>query len=568
VNEADTHWQLLARCSEFNRGGAPDARNTLTPTKQDLASLDLRAAPARYESGAVGARPPGECDGASIAAVGARLAGECASLTATLILFVAALITSPATAEPWAAPGDLRLRHDLQLLNDSGVTNVPLTTWPLSWGDIDRSLAGIRTGELPPAVGDAYARVRERLRWETGDGTQLRLSAAAAGNPRIVRAFENTPREDGEVSAGVSWFGDRLALKLSTSAVMNSFDGDEVRPDGSYLGLGLGNWMLSAGWQNRWWGPGRDGSLILSHNARPMPGIAIQRNMNTPFESKWLRWIGPWSLTAFMNQLDDERIVSDALLFGLRVTFRPIDSLEIGLSRTAQWCGDDRPCDFDAFTDLLLGNDNRGVNVDPNEEPGNQLAGIDIRWVLPRGMPAALYMQWIGEDTRQGGPEIGSWLRQAGIEHWGQIAGLDHRTHVEVSDTTCREGGFGFSDSKTNCAYEHSIYRTGYRYKGRAIGYGTDGDGLTYSLGSTLVQPGGHSWNLTLRYMELNRAGAPDARHTLTATPQELADVQLTHDRLTRFGRLHVGLGVSRLDDEASGESSTDVTGFVQWVME
>jgi hypothetical protein len=299
-----------------------------------------------------------------------------------------------------------------------------------------------------------------------------------------------------------------------------------------------------------------------------MPGIAIQRNMNTPFESKWLRWIGPWSLTAFMNQLDDERIVSDALLFGLRVTFRPIDSLEIGLSRTAQWCGDDRPCDFDAFTDLLLGNDNRGVNVDPNEEPGNQLAGIDIRWVLPRGMPAALYMQWIGEDTRQGGPEIGSWLRQAGIEHWGQIAGLDHRTHVEVSDTTCREGGFGFSDSKTNCAYEHSIYRTGYRYKGRAIGYGTDGDGLTYSLGSTWVQPGGHSWNLTLRYMELNRAGAPDARHTLTATPQELADVQLTHDRLTRFGRLHVGLGVSRLDDEASGESSTDVTGFVQWVME
>jgi hypothetical protein len=490
------------------------------------------------------------------------------ALLSALACSVAALIASPATAEPWAAPGDLRLRHDLQLLNDSGVTNIPVTAWPLSWGDIDRSLADVTPSELPQAVGDAYARVREHLRRETGDGTHPRLSAAAAGNPRIVRAFENTPREDGEVSAGLNWFGDRLALKFSASAVMNSFDGDELRLDGSYLGLALGNWMLSAGWQYRWWGPGRDGSLILSHNARPTPGIAIQRNMNMPFESKWLRRIGPWSLTAFMNHLDDGRIVNDALLFGLRVTFRPIDSLEIGLSRTAQWCGDDRPCDFDAFTDLLLGNDNRGVNVDPNEEPGNQLAGIDIRWVLPRRMPVALYMQWVGEDTRQGGPEIGSWLRQAGIEHWGQIAGLDHRTHVEVSDTTCREGGFGFSDSKPNCAYEHSIYRTGYRYNGRAIGYGTDGDGLTYSLGSTLVQSAGPSWNLTVRYMELNRAGAPDALHTLTATPQELADVQVTHDRLTRFGRLHVGLGVSRLDAEGSGESSTDVTGFVQWVME
>jgi hypothetical protein len=357
-------------------------------------------------------------------------------------------------------------------------------------------------------------------------------------------------------------------LNLNASAVTNPLDGDEVRPDGSYLGIALGNWKLSAGWQERWWGPGRDGSLILSHNARPSPGVAIQRDMSTPFGNKWLRWIGPWSLTAFMNQLDDERIINDARLFGLRVTFRPIESLEIGLSRTAQWCGGDRPCDVDAFVDLLLGNDNRGVNVDPNDEPGNQLAGIDIHWSLPHNIPVAVYMQWIGEDSRRGGPEIGSWLRQAGIEHWGRIGGIDHRTHFEVSDTACREGGFGFSTFKPDCGYEHAIYRTGYRYKKRTIGYGTDGDGLTYSAGSTWVESEGHTWNVTLRHMELNRAGAPNAGHTLTATPQELADVQLTHGRMTRLGRWQVGVGVSRLDDEASGESSTDLAGFVQWFNE
>ena len=45
---------------------------------------------------------------------------------------LAILIAIPpnAMAEPLAAPGDIRLRHDLQLLNDGGAINVPLN-WRL-----------------------------------------------------------------------------------------------------------------------------------------------------------------------------------------------------------------------------------------------------------------------------------------------------------------------------------------------------------------------------------------------------------------------------------------------------
>ena len=54
----------------------------------------------------------------------------------------------------------------------------------------------------------------------------------------------------------------------------------------------------------------------------------------------------------------DDRFVNDALLFGVRGSFRPPGTgLEIGFSRTAMWCGDDRPCELDTFVDLLLGND-------------------------------------------------------------------------------------------------------------------------------------------------------------------------------------------------------------------
>lgn len=490
-------------------------------------------------------------------------------LTACLraaLVWLLLLAAFPVAAEPLAAPGDVVLRHDLELLNDAGFTNIPLTAWPVSLGDVRKALDDITQFDPTDAQWFAYVRVKDHLSRELDLG-ELRygVGAAAASDPRIIRSFENTPREDGEVSARVSWLGERFMLNLRATYAFDPADGEEWRPDGTYAGFVLGNWIVTAGWQERWFGPGRNGSLILSNNARPTPGIGLQRNVSTPFETKWLSWIGPWTLTTFMTELDDDRVVNNALLFGIRGSFRPLPGLEIGLSRTAQWCGDDRPCGFSTFVDLLAGRDNRGNNIDPEDEPGNQLAGIDIRWALPNDVPAALYMQWIGEDGRPGSGLIGDWLRQIGLEAWGDFGGLSHRSYFEVADTQCRQGGFGFSDPEPDCAYEHSIYRSGYRYEGRSMGHGTDGDSLSYTLGATLVEPAGHSWNATLRYMEINRDGRPAPLHSLSATPQDRADILLSHERLLSIGRVYIGIGYRRLDDTASGIDDTEVTGFISW---
>jgi hypothetical protein len=305
--------------------------------------------------------------------------------------------------------------------------------------------------------------------------------------------------------------------------------------------------------------------MILSTNARPMPGIGIQRIASVPAESKWFRWMGPWTLVSFMNLMDDDRVVHDGLLFGLRFSFRPLRGLEIGLSRTAQWCGDGRVCDFRTFLRLLAGKDNKDANVDPALEPGNQLGGIDIRWTLPKQIPAALYMQWTAEDTRKTGAQLHQWLEQVGIEFWGTIGNLSHRTHLEVAETGCRRGALGEGSQRPDCAYFHFIFGTGYRYRGRSIGHGMDGDGLSYSIGSTLVADSGNTWNVLLRHIDINRNGEPDFTHSLSPTPQQYADIQLSHERRLRFGRIRVGLTYSRLKDEVMATDNNEFGGFLRW---
>ncbi|MGI9204987.1 MAG: capsule assembly Wzi family protein [Woeseiaceae bacterium] len=481
-------------------------------------------------------------------------------------VLVSLIAADVALAEPWVGPGDTRLRNDLQLLTDSGVMNIPMTAWPMAWGDIDNGLQEASIGDLPSDVRAALDRVRRRGRSEMEmDSPLVTFSGSGASNPRSIRTFENTPRTDGEVSAGMSWLGERFAFNLSATYVDDPFDGDEVRPDGTYIGAAVGNWMLSAGWQERWWGPGRDGSLILSTNARPFPSIGIQRNASLASNSKWFAWMGPWTLTSFMGLLDDDRVIEDGLLWGFRASFRPVRGLEIGLSRAAQWCGSGRDCDFDAFFRVLNGNDNQGANVDPEDEPGNQLGGFDVRWTLPRQIPVALYLQWTAEDTRKTGAQLHQWLHQVGMEHWGMVGSWSHRTHLEFANSSCHLGALGEGSAVPNCAYNSSVFVTGYRYKGRSIGHSMDGDGLSYSLGSTLVEPAGHSWNVLLRHIEINRSGVPDSRHTVSATPQRLTDVQVSHQRQLAFGKIYAGVGYTWLDDEVTDTDTSEFTGFIRW---
>jgi hypothetical protein len=316
--------------------------------------------------------------------------------------------------------------------------------------------------------------------------------------------------------------------------------------------------MLSAGYMERWWGPGWDGSLILSTNARPIPSITLERNYTDPFKSKLLSWIGPWRASIAMGEAESSDVpVPNVRYFAARVNFKPRPWLEFGLTRTAQWCGGDRLCDWSTFLDMALGKDNQVQDgVATEEQPGNQMAGYDMRLRSPwRAMPLVVYTQLIGEDEAGGLPS--KFIGQVGLETWGSSRFAAWRLRAEYSNTACN---FSRETPQFGCAYRNSIYPQGYEYRGRIIGHAMDNDSRMYSIAALLTRPNGDVASILVRRVELNRDGG---EHAISAVPLDLDNVELRYSRGLGAGKINIGVGYD--NPGIRPDSSSRIHGFLIW---
>jgi hypothetical protein len=441
------------------------------------------------------------------------------------------LMTSFAHGDPWIAPGDATLRHHIEVLADAHVLHVPVTAWPLMWSGIADDIRTTDTGTLDPLTQESLAYVRAALQRETGHDAQLSARLEAGSSPEAYHDFGTTRREKTEATAGIAGMGDRWAARLDATAVQDPVDGKKYRPDGSYVAGFLGNWSVSAGWLDRWWGPGWQSSLILGDDARPVPGITLQRDHSDAFSTPLLSWMGPWQFTAFAGQLEPNGVpVPDAKFVGGRLNFKPMPSLEIGLSRTAQWGGQGRSQSIGNFGKMLLGIDNTGSDgIVQKNDPSNQEAGYDLRWSFSAGgSHNALYAQMIGEDNAGGLPSRFMYL--AGAETAFKTGNWQHRLSLEGSQTNAN--GFG-KHIRYNYVYEHHIYREGYRYYGRPLGASFDNDSRTLSLaGDHFLNSDKHlSW--VLAWLDINMDG--------TNLPAPGGNVFGPHNTGTGYARLGWG---------------------------
>jgi hypothetical protein len=486
-----------------------------------------------------------------------KLHGSIHLMAAVLAAAATSIASLPAAAGPWLEPGDDAMRLDIQLLADEGILDGPVTSWPLSWPDISRDVSDVGE-DLDASVLAALIRVQDASRRESASSQALYVSLAR--DPTPVRGFESTPREEAQLGIRAQWIRGRWAARLSAQVVSRGEDRHALRPDGTYLGVNIANLMISAGWVERWWGPGWQGSLILSNNARPIPGVAIERQHSDASRLPVLRLLGRWRWSAALGFLERSGVpVTDARFFAARLDVRPVPWLELGLSRTAQWCGSSRPCDLSTFADLLRGRDNTGSG----SEPGNQLAGYDLRLRSPwRALPAALYVQLTGED--EAGALPSKFLGLAGAEAWGNTRWGLLRISAEYADTACN---FSRVRPEFDCAYRHGLYPQGYAYQGRSIGHSIDGDGEMSSATGWLMRPDGSRWRLTVRKIDFDRGGADaNAPQGATRGLKQLKNLDVQYNRAFSRGSLGIGLGFDKLDGPSAHDSV--VRGFLQWQRE
>jgi len=432
----------------------------------------------------------------------------------SFVFFISLLFSPSIFAEPWINTSDIYLKSNIQYLADSGLILTPTTTYPLMWDDIMRDVAKINTSILNKNQKKAYFYITHQAKLAKHNLTTIKASMASNNNR--FTSFGDSFRNKNSVQIQSRVMVENFAAKITNTYVSSPIDGKKNRFDESYIAAYLGNWVLSLGKQNRWFGPTWDTSFSLSNNARPIPAFAITRKSAIPFQIPWTEVKIPWTVTSFLGKMDDNRIVNNTLLWGFRLNFKPLPNLEIGLSRLAQWGGNGHSKNLSTFKDVLIGRTNCGVDDlicnETNPNPANQQAGYDIRYSFNLfSLPIALYGQKFAED---GSAEDFSYITKANPQ-----LGMDTTLNLfNYYATIFFEYGDSLADCGTrdkigDCYYEHSSYATGMRYHRRTISNLYDNDAKSYVLGIISQLDTNTHMSTKLRYLKLNYDNSDKAQN-------------------------------------------------------
>jgi hypothetical protein len=257
--------------------------------------------------------------------------------------------------------------------------------------------------------------------------------------------------------------------------------------EGSALALRHDGGEFYASMERRQWGPGWTGSLILDAAAAPLVAAGWRRAQPQASAHPWLRWMGPWSADVFFGRLFGHAEPNRPALIGMRLQVQPFDNFQFGLSRTLQWGGNGRRENLQSFLRGLVGWDNAGTHgVTDDNEPGNQLGGLDWRLSFGPERQWALYGQAIGED--ENGYLPSAFIVQLGFDSRIRVRGADLIGFIEWNDLIA---GHAYGTRRPpGITYASHVYPRGYTHDGFPLGHPAGGDVQLASAG-VIVRAGG-----------------------------------------------------------------------------
>ncbi len=471
----------------------------------------------------------------------------------SLLVCAAAAVSTPALAGWWIEADDLSLRNDIQLLSDAGFIRQPINTYPLMWAGIVQDLQQLDPATLDEDAQQALQRVM--MIWQR-DRREVQASMSLAGEteqPAFVR-FGDTLRDKAQAQASGSYQTERVSARLQVSQVSQPFDQNKSRLDGSYVAVKAGNWIVSAGALEKYWGPSFDTSAILSTNARPVPAITLSRNSSIADADDWLP---AWTFTTSFGQLSSRAHVPDAKLWQARLGIKPLNSLEMGFSWVMTYGGEGYGNGLNDWFDGLF----RGGQIEGTE---NMLAGYDLRWSTSLlGQPVGVYWSAIADDFGTKNLQLYKVSYQLGIDTY--VRALSSRVYLEALDTAIDCS----NDRKFNCYYEHSTHFDGYRRYGRAFGTSYDNDSKVLNIGVLTQLDSQTSWHNKLAWLRLNVDGGRvdlPSQWTQTQLPARTVLLWRTEQQWReQADQWKWGLEFSNTLDKASGSRDWQSELFLSW---
>jgi hypothetical protein len=161
--------------------------------------------------------------------------------------------------------------------------------------------------------------------------------------------------------------------------------------------LSLGNFALSLGQEEMWWGIGHFAALSQSDNTSPFPALRIQ-NIHPTLLPGFLRYLGQFRYQIFLGQLDGDRYNTHPWIDGQIVSFKPVPNFEFGFTHTIAFGG--------RFNDnySLAGFFGRALGATGSTQSGNtnSRAGAFLKIHFPSLRNLEVYQEMLGEDNRSG----------------------------------------------------------------------------------------------------------------------------------------------------------------------
>ena len=308
-------------------------------------------------------------------------------------------------------------------------------------------------------------------------GSSLKLSSSATefGPSYLpvaasigIRVEENPNSLQTTFTGGMGKNG-RTQAKLDDAALVTEFLGANVQ----------------AFAHQNWWGPGWESSLINSSNIPPWIGIGFQRSEVKPSKSKWLSWLGPWTLEMFVARAQDPVVAANQpdgfYLIGQRLTLKPWPWVEIGLTRDTQMGGAGTLSGIsDILNQAFTTGGEHSFTGSTQQDVSNGVAGYDVRLNCPKGVHCSAYFQWMGEDSSGQSHLPNQFMTLGGMEWWS-VSGR-YRMFTEFMQTYT--SSLPWNTSKiVGSGYRNWAYPQGFTNGGRWIGSGFGGDARVLTVG-------------------------------------------------------------------------------------